>query len=1134
MPNQFDEFLPKQNQANQFSEFLDPNYGVEAKKPDERGDFMRSIGNYMPQIKQFSNSIETLSGVGLKKLGFDEFGDRLINDGLEGLKKANTEISSKDSDSFTNAWDKGIGTVVTDWIPYQAGQVVGNLAESGLAAVAGSMIGGAATGAATGGAATPVGVVGGFMGGLLTKTLVKNGTVAAAKQIAEEAGEQAARNYLKKEAGKLAGTTAALSVMATYHGFGETGSRVVEEAQKAGLPLSEIDMGRYAMSAMGHSALELLGDKIMLDGVLGHSTYKAAGDGFGAMAKTVGASMGKIAAKEAPIEIGQTALERTAAGLDLTNKDAQNEYMDAGAAAASFGILGAPSGVRTHYSGKDSSITPHAPNIAPNLPTNPSTDPLAARADGTVGLASELPQADLTQTALPQADLPQTVEPIDNSITTAIDNISSATTIDEAVQKFTESMSSPTDFNFGLNQDSLKNEIALSQRMIQEIGKLRDQTPNLATKEKMQSRIDANETVLKGELTFPTAESAMDFAAKKSLDMEALPTDNGFVLAPKLEAPTAKDIKHDNERIAEINLYLVAQGINEVVPLYDSANPRIRTAQAIAKIFRAKATIVSENNGFDGMAYKGETFIAENTKMPELVVTGHEVMHSMEQQNPQAYTKLVNFITPYLKDNVLESQAQTENDNRIKDAQGNPMGREMPLRGENSAESEVMAILNGEMWLDPKFWREMIQKDKNLFRQVAYYFAEVSTKAIESLSGKRIVLEGYVNNINEVRSIMSQTWADYNSGKLDVKAPAKKVITGAQRQREALKAKNPFLSFLATHGVSILDRSDVGGQGGRAGMKMVAGHGSLFRKTGLRLDELAQLAYEQGFLTKDQFESDNDNGGVNSLSEMIQKALNNEVVAPNIDETNNIGQQMIDEAESMGIKIEGKTSDQIYDELSALHNQENYTTTVDAISELNDIQSNAVKTIELTALSNAIGVTNENVTDQARQENDSENVTRGQDQNVNGNTSTNEDTAITEEKSDSRGFSLESETQEAAKKRIDELEKAQSIASKKEQEIKESERQKRIAKEIQNRQEASADNFQLGQSAEDSLSGQKDIFSNENKVESKQSTKPLSDIEIEVQIDGETEPFKVNAKSVLEIMDAKIKSFENLLGCLKG
>jgi hypothetical protein len=155
----------------------------------------------------------------------------------------------------------------------------------------------------------------------------------------------------------------------------------------------------------------------------------------------------------------------------------------------------------------------------------------------------------------------------------------------------------------------------------------------------------------------------------------------------------------------------------------------------------------------------------------------------------------------------------------------------------------------------------------------------------------------------------------------------KRKSTGGQRARERLKQENPFLGFLASHGVKIDERSDTGGQKGRAGGIMVPGYGPLYRAGGKRLDELAQLAHEAGFLSDQDVNDSTDNGGTRKLADMIQRAAHaKEVIQPAAGLLDAVAptadQHLIVEAQRLGLPIEGKTADQLYDAVRAAHDAE--------------------------------------------------------------------------------------------------------------------------------------------------------------------------------------------------------------------
>lgn len=324
--------------------------------------------------------------------------------------------------------------------------------------------------------------------------------------------------------------------------------------------------------------------------------------------------------------------------------------------------------------------------------------------------------------------------------------------------------------------------------------------------------------------------------------------------------------------------------------------------------------------------------------------------------------------------------------------------------------------------------------------------------------------------------------AQQTTAQKGLSVPYKKGKTGAETARNKLAYENPFLSFLATHGVSIQDRADVGGEKGRA--RLIPGHGPLFRKNGLRLDELAQMAVEKGFITQAQMDSDTDNGGVNALSEMIGKALRNEVVTgvKDVIENRSVDQELMQEAESIGIDITGKTSDEVYDLVKEYHDEKLYQEAVDILNELSEAAKESSQEYNLQELIFDVEDLNNAEEDSTRGERAPSSTTaRGTSEAEKSSRSTPEtSTEQTQEGNGSGGdqsFGLTGETTQEANARIA---KEEADAKAKEAETAkqdDADRKARIKKEIDSRQESSAENFQLGQSAEDSLSGQQDIFS---------------------------------------------------------
>lgn len=136
--------------------------------------------------------------------------------------------------------------------------------------------------------------------------------------------------------------------------------------------------------------------------------------------------------------------------------------------------------------------------------------------------------------------------------------------------------------------------------------------------------------------------------------------------------------------------------------------------------------------------------------------------------------------------------------------------------------------------------------------------------------------------------------------------PAAPQQSAGEKMRARVKGENPFLAFLGEHGVHVDERSDTGGEKNKP--PMVPGYGAMYRKSGARLDELAQRAHEAGFLSDQDMSNPADNGGTRKLADMIERAA-----VPDSDA------ELMAEAQKLGIETAGKSADQVYDEVVAAH-----------------------------------------------------------------------------------------------------------------------------------------------------------------------------------------------------------------------
>jgi hypothetical protein len=308
---------------------------------EDSSDLVRGFTSYLPQMRETLGGAQVLAG---KAFGSED----MIKSGVERMNAAKAELATKHkaTDSFTTALDKGVGTVLTDWLPYQVGSGAANLVES-----LGVMLAGSAVGSMI---APGLGTLGGGATGIVEKELVKRGIKEAAEKIAKEQGENAAKEYFEaqtkavvKDIAKSAAATTALGVQAGVHGAGEVTSRAVEEAERLGKSASDIELERVLPSALVHGVAEYFGDKIGLGAW--KNINQDAKTGLLNLAGSLVKNTAITGTKEAPVEVIQSAAERFGAKLSLADAEAVKEYVDSAAAAYAMSVVPAAGGTVRGY-----------------------------------------------------------------------------------------------------------------------------------------------------------------------------------------------------------------------------------------------------------------------------------------------------------------------------------------------------------------------------------------------------------------------------------------------------------------------------------------------------------------------------------------------------------------------------------------------------------------------------------------------------------------------------------------------------------------------------------------------------------------------------------------------------------------
>jgi len=333
IPRDSDELRQRVEEARKNIPQTQPTGQPKVLQEGEGSDFFRGLGTYKDQFGGILGGAEVLAGKAVDS-------DEMIKSGLQRMDESEAAIGRrgvKETDEFTKALDKGVVAVLTEYIPFIAGQGVGMIGEALITSTAGAMIGTAL--------APGTGTVSGALTGLVSKNLVKKGIIDAAKDL----GEKERNDFIKAETTKFlasqggkqaikdiyarAGRRAALGTMSAKFGAGEVTGRAIDEAIK-GIDnpeeqlekIKELGTGRLAGLSTAHALANYIGLKI----------------GLGALEKmalptqnvllNVAKNIGITGLKEAPVEALQSAIERYAAYLPLTDKAAIEEYINAAAA----------------------------------------------------------------------------------------------------------------------------------------------------------------------------------------------------------------------------------------------------------------------------------------------------------------------------------------------------------------------------------------------------------------------------------------------------------------------------------------------------------------------------------------------------------------------------------------------------------------------------------------------------------------------------------------------------------------------------------------------------------------------------------------------------------------------------------
>lgn len=93
---------------------------VEQPPEEQQGALSAGFKSYLPQLQETFGGVKTLLGVGAERtLGEGEVSRGLIESGARSMKEAEearAPLVTPERGSFTDALDKGVGAVLTEWL----------------------------------------------------------------------------------------------------------------------------------------------------------------------------------------------------------------------------------------------------------------------------------------------------------------------------------------------------------------------------------------------------------------------------------------------------------------------------------------------------------------------------------------------------------------------------------------------------------------------------------------------------------------------------------------------------------------------------------------------------------------------------------------------------------------------------------------------------------------------------------------------------------------------------------------------------------------------------------------------------------------------------------------------------------
>lgn len=289
---------------------------------------------------------------------------------------------------------------------------------------------------------------------------------------------------------------------------------------------------------------------------------------------------------------------------------------------------------------------------------------------------------------------------------------------------------------------------------------------------------------------FANRSEALAFATNEGIgrrvDIVDTP-DGGVALQPRVRPANEATQAEDDRELSGTNAAIAKQGwtnpdgspvVLRTVPDKQTPTGFSAAASAVEAAFGVRVVPIAGSPG-QGIQHGRRAYVnVEQSSTPELLlgVTGHESLHWLEQNDPESAAAFYKGMSEFLRPDAVGKQLAFENANLT------PGEEAMTQEG---ATSEVMANINGSMWVEPKFWEKLYELDGgSTFRKVLYSFMKHASRLARVVTGGQFDVRRYVTDANAARDVAARVWAQRARNKSSSPLPSNLPARTAQKRAD--------------------------------------------------------------------------------------------------------------------------------------------------------------------------------------------------------------------------------------------------------------------------------------------------------------------------------------------------------------